>query len=70
MLEQFRDRNFILSRFGPGLFGFVHRALLEYCCADEIVYRLNVAQDPYLDELVPTCSEPMPTIRSGRRCCC
>ena len=41
MLEQFRDRNFILSRFGPGLYGFVHRALLEYCCADEIVYRLN-----------------------------
>jgi len=25
MLEQFRDRNFILSKFGPGLFGFVHR---------------------------------------------
>ncbi len=41
MLEQFRDRNFILSRFGPGLYGFVHRALLEYCCADEIVHRLN-----------------------------
>ena len=41
MLEQFRDRNFILSKFGPGLFGFVHRALLEYCCADEIVYRLR-----------------------------
>jgi hypothetical protein len=44
MLEQFRDRNFILSRFGPGLYGFVHRALLEYCCADDIVYRLNNEQ--------------------------
>jgi energy-coupling factor transporter ATP-binding protein EcfA2 len=44
MLEQFRDRNFILSRFGPGLYGFVHRALLEYCSADDIVYRLNNEQ--------------------------
>jgi HEAT repeat protein len=51
MLEQFRDRNFILSKFGPGLFGFVHRALLEYCCADEIVYRLNVSQELPADEL-------------------
>ena len=40
MIEQFRHRNFILSRFGPGLYGFVHRAFLEYCCAEEIVYRL------------------------------
>ena len=52
MLEQFRDRNFILSRFGPGLYGFVHRALLEYCCADEIVYRLKVAQELTVDDLV------------------
>jgi len=26
--------------------------LLEYCCADEIVYRLNVAQELTVDELV------------------
>jgi hypothetical protein len=52
MLEQFRDRNFILSRFGPGLYGFVHRALLEYCCADEIVYRLNNEQTLGLNDLV------------------
>ena len=52
MLEQLRERNFILSRFGPGLYGFVHRALLEYCCADEIVNRLNDDQDLTVDELV------------------
>jgi predicted NACHT family NTPase len=52
MLEQFRDRNFILSRFGPGLYGFVHRALLEYCCADEIVYRLNSEHTLSADDLV------------------
>jgi predicted NACHT family NTPase len=49
MLEQFRDRNFILARFGPELYGFVHRALLEYCCADEITHRLKETQ-----ELTPT----------------
>jgi HEAT repeat protein/NACHT domain-containing protein len=52
MLEQFRDRNFILSRFGPGLYGFVHRALLEYCCADDIVYRTNVVQETSTKDLV------------------
>jgi HEAT repeat protein/energy-coupling factor transporter ATP-binding protein EcfA2 len=52
ILEQLRERNFILSRFGPGLYGFVHRALLEYCCADDLVYRVNVAQEMTVDELV------------------
>ena len=51
MLEQFRDRNFILSRFGPELYGFVHRALLEYCCADEITYRLKETQEINADDL-------------------
>ncbi|MGH3569892.1 MAG: NACHT domain-containing protein, partial [Pseudonocardia sp.] len=51
MLEQFRDRNFILARFGPELYGFVHRALLEYCCADEIVYRLKESQEITTDRL-------------------
>ena len=41
MIEQFRRRNFILSRLGTGQYGFVHRAFLEYCCADEIVYRVE-----------------------------
>ncbi|TQM36468.1 HEAT repeat domain-containing protein [Pseudonocardia cypriaca] len=52
MLEQFRDRNFILSRFGPGLYGFVHRAFLEYCCADEIVYRFKETRELTAAELV------------------
>ena len=45
IVEQLRERNFILARYGPGLYGFVHRALLEYCCADEIIYRLKKTQD-------------------------
>jgi len=51
MLEQFRDRSFILARFGPELYGFVHRALLEYCCADEVVYRLKETQEITTDQL-------------------
>jgi hypothetical protein len=39
MLEQFRHRNFILSRFGAGVYGFVHRAFLEYLAADDVVRR-------------------------------
>jgi hypothetical protein len=39
MLEQFRHRNFILSRFGAGIYGFVHRAFLEYLAAEDLVRR-------------------------------
>ncbi|MBM0205407.1 HEAT repeat domain-containing protein [Micromonospora sp. STR1s_5] len=39
MLEQFRHRNFILSRFGAGVYGFVHRAFLEYLAAEDLVRR-------------------------------
>ncbi|WP_322768223.1 NACHT domain-containing protein, partial [Frankia sp. Cr1] len=41
MLAQFRERNFILSRYGADVYGFVHRAFLEYFCADEIVRRFH-----------------------------
>jgi predicted NACHT family NTPase len=41
MLRQFRDRNFILSRFGAEVYGFVHRAFLEYLAAAQIVHRFT-----------------------------
>ncbi|MGV9779371.1 HEAT repeat domain-containing protein, partial [Streptosporangium sp. NPDC003464] len=41
MLGQFRERNFILSLYGGGVYGFVHRAFLEFFCADEIVRRFQ-----------------------------
>lgn len=47
MLEQFRHRNFILSRFGPGVYGFVHRAFLEYLAAEDVKQRFD---DRKLDE--------------------
>ena len=42
MLRQFRERNFILSLFGGGVYGFVHRAFLEYFCADDLRRRFRV----------------------------
>lgn len=42
MINQFRERNFILSLYGPGVYGFVHRAFLEYFCASEFVKRYHV----------------------------
>ncbi|MET9251953.1 HEAT repeat domain-containing protein, partial [Nonomuraea sp. NPDC003709] len=41
MLRQFQHRNFILSSFGAGLYGFVHRAFLEYLAADDINQQLT-----------------------------
>ncbi|MGH3915519.1 MAG: NACHT domain-containing protein [Pseudonocardiaceae bacterium] len=44
MLEQFRERNFILSRFGVGVYGFVHRAFLEYLAAADIVKQFHARE--------------------------
>ncbi|MFI1386351.1 NACHT domain-containing protein [Embleya sp. NPDC020886] len=41
ILNQFQHRNFILSSFGAGLYGFVHRAFLEYLAADDINEQLT-----------------------------
>ncbi|WP_433056219.1 HEAT repeat domain-containing protein [Dactylosporangium sp. CS-033363] len=41
MIEQLRERNFILGRYGSRLYGFVHRAFLEFFCAQAIVERFE-----------------------------
>ena len=41
MLGQFRERNFILARFGAEVYGFVHRAFLEYLAAHDINQRFT-----------------------------
>ncbi|MEV7330171.1 HEAT repeat domain-containing protein [Micromonospora sp. NPDC093244] len=45
MIEQFRTRNFVLARYGSGVYGFVHRALLEFFCASEIVFRFEKTRE-------------------------
>ncbi|GAB3661204.1 hypothetical protein GCM10027589_23330 [Actinocorallia lasiicapitis] len=44
MLEQFQDRNFVLAPFGAGLYGFVHRAFLEYLAADDLHTQFNARE--------------------------
>ncbi|MFC3895342.1 DUF4062 domain-containing protein [Lentzea rhizosphaerae] len=52
IIDQFQHRNFILSRFGPNLYSFVHRAFLEFFCADAVVRRFQREQSITLDNVV------------------
>lgn len=53
MIAQLRERNYILARFGAGsMYGFVHRAFLEYMAAADIVDRFDnrhLTEDQLLD---------------------
>ena len=51
MISQFRERNFILSRYGGELYGFVHRAFLEYFCAEAFRWQFERDQVINLDDL-------------------
>lgn len=44
MVKQLRERNFIFARYGTGVYGFVHRALLEFFSAGDIVNRFEKAR--------------------------
>lgn len=52
MIDQFRERNFVLARYGSKIYGFVHRALLEFFCASEIVARFEKTRALSEEELV------------------
>jgi hypothetical protein len=45
MIEQFRERNFILSLYGANIYGFVHRAFLEYFCATSFVHQFEKSRE-------------------------
>ncbi|PSK82114.1 HEAT repeat protein [Murinocardiopsis flavida] len=51
MIGQLRVRNFVLVRYGPHVYGFVHRALLEYFCAAEVVARFEKTRELSEDDL-------------------
>lgn len=51
MINQFRERNFILSRYGGEVYGFVHRAFLEFFCADFIRRRFERTREIDVEEL-------------------
>lgn len=48
LVEQLRQRNFILCFVGADSYAFVHRTFLEYFCAADIVHQFNIAKT--LDE--------------------
>ncbi|WP_306338455.1 HEAT repeat domain-containing protein, partial [Streptomyces sp. KL118A] len=52
MARQFRERNFILSHYGGGVYGFVHRAFLEYLAAEDIDRRYTRYREWSRAELV------------------
>ena len=46
IIDQLRERNFILCFLGGDAYGFVHRTFLEYFCATEIEERFNKRGTP------------------------
>lgn len=51
MIAQFRERNFILSFYGANVYGFVHRAFLEFFCASAIVTRFEKTKELSIEGL-------------------
>jgi hypothetical protein len=52
MIQQLHERNFILSLYGAHLYGFVHRAFLEYFCALSFVHDFQNSRKISLDDLL------------------
>ncbi|MFF7227422.1 HEAT repeat domain-containing protein [Streptomyces massasporeus] len=52
MVSQLRERNFILSRYGGEVYGFVHRAFLEYLAAEDIAHRYKEDREWTPDGLI------------------
>jgi hypothetical protein len=51
MIQQFRERNFILSLYGANLYGFVHRAFLEFFCASAFVWKFEKTKELDVEQL-------------------
>jgi GTPase SAR1 family protein len=51
LIQQLRERNFILCYRGADTYGFVHRTFLEYFCAMEIVNRFEKQRTLTFEEL-------------------
>lgn len=51
LIEQLRERNFILCRYGSNLYGFIHRTFLEYFCACAIVRKFEKTHEFEIKDL-------------------
>jgi len=52
VVDQLRQRNFILCFVGADSYAFVHRTFLEYFCATDLVHQFNVAKTLEIDGLI------------------
>ncbi|WP_343234714.1 HEAT repeat domain-containing protein [Streptomyces sp. ICC1] len=52
MVTQLHERNFILSRYGGDVYGFVHRAFLEHLAAADIAHRYREEAEWTPEELI------------------
>jgi GTPase SAR1 family protein len=52
LVEQLRQRNFILCFVGANSYAFVHRTFLEYFCAADIVHQFNIVKTLDIDGLI------------------
>jgi hypothetical protein len=52
VVDQLRQRNFILCFVGADSYAFVHRTFLEYFCAADFVHQFNVAKTLDIDGLI------------------
>jgi predicted NACHT family NTPase len=52
VVDQLRERNFILCFVGADSYAFVHRTFLEYFCAADLVHQFNVAKTLDIDGLI------------------
>lgn len=51
MIEQLRERNFILCYLGADNYAFVHRTFLEYFCASEFVHQFERQQKIDIEDI-------------------
>lgn len=51
LIQQLRERNFILCYRGADTYGFMHRTFLEYFCAVEIVHRFEKQRSLSFEQL-------------------
>ena len=59
IIEKFRSRNFILCLYGGNyVYGFVHRAFLEYFCAFYFVHRLEKIPNQSIENLLKEVYKP------------